>query len=204
MIRVVHPESRIQMLTFFHPVSRIQGSKRRPIPDPDPQHCIQQFLTTVRDIINSKPVLWIRIRIGSGFNGVPGSGSGSRRAKMTHKKDNKFNFLSAVCFLLRAEVFSCSLDISKFAIFDQKTIEKIFSCIFSSSIFGRQNPGSGSGFTLNAGFRIRIGSDPQLCPKLWDWRFVQKVEGAQERLVAAEPNFFLQFWLSKPRIRIGS
>jgi hypothetical protein len=34
MIRVVHPGSRILMLTFFHPGSRIQGSKRYPIPDP--------------------------------------------------------------------------------------------------------------------------------------------------------------------------
>ena len=31
--------SRIRMLTFSHPGSRIQGSKRHPIPDPDPQHC---------------------------------------------------------------------------------------------------------------------------------------------------------------------
>jgi hypothetical protein len=31
------------MLTFSHPGSRIQGSKRHPIPDPDPdpQHCTQ-------------------------------------------------------------------------------------------------------------------------------------------------------------------
>ncbi len=34
MIRVVHPGSRIWMLTFSHPGSRIQGSKRHPIPDP--------------------------------------------------------------------------------------------------------------------------------------------------------------------------
>jgi hypothetical protein len=39
MIRVVHPGSRIRMLSFSHPGSRIQGSKRHPIPDPDPQHC---------------------------------------------------------------------------------------------------------------------------------------------------------------------
>jgi hypothetical protein len=30
--------SRIRMLTFSHPGSRIQGSKRHPIPYPDPQH----------------------------------------------------------------------------------------------------------------------------------------------------------------------
>ncbi len=34
MIWVVHPGSRIRMLTFSHPGSRIQGSKRHPIPDP--------------------------------------------------------------------------------------------------------------------------------------------------------------------------
>jgi hypothetical protein len=34
MIWVVHPGSRFRMLTFFHPGSRIQGSKRHPIPDP--------------------------------------------------------------------------------------------------------------------------------------------------------------------------
>jgi hypothetical protein len=31
MIRVVHPRSRIRMLTFSHPGSRIQGSKRHRI-----------------------------------------------------------------------------------------------------------------------------------------------------------------------------
>jgi hypothetical protein len=43
------------------------------------------------------------------------SGSGSRRAKMSHKhrkkKVNKFHFLRAVCSLLRAKGFSCSLDV---------------------------------------------------------------------------------------------
>jgi hypothetical protein len=41
MIRVVHPGSRIRMLTFYP--SRIQGSKRHRIPDPDPQHCFSCF-----------------------------------------------------------------------------------------------------------------------------------------------------------------
>jgi hypothetical protein len=41
MIRVVHSESRIRMLTSSHPGSRIQASKRHPIPDPDPQHCME-------------------------------------------------------------------------------------------------------------------------------------------------------------------
>jgi hypothetical protein len=60
----------------------------------------------------SLPVLWIRIRIGSGFNGVPVSGS--RRAKMTHKnrkKKLKLFFLSAGCSLLWAEGIPCSLDV---------------------------------------------------------------------------------------------
>jgi hypothetical protein len=35
--------SRIRMLTFSHPGSRIQGSKRHPIPDPDPQHWYSSF-----------------------------------------------------------------------------------------------------------------------------------------------------------------
>jgi hypothetical protein len=34
MIRVVHPGSRIRMMTSTHPGSRIQGSKRHRIPDP--------------------------------------------------------------------------------------------------------------------------------------------------------------------------
>jgi hypothetical protein len=41
-----------------------------------------------------------------------GSGSGSRRANMTHKNRKKsriFMFLSTGCSLLRAEGFSCSL-----------------------------------------------------------------------------------------------
>ncbi len=54
MIRVVHPGSRIRMLTFSHPGSRIQGSKSHPITDPDPQHCLL-------------PVLRIWITIISGF-----------------------------------------------------------------------------------------------------------------------------------------
>jgi hypothetical protein len=38
MIRVVHPGSGSWL--FIHPVSRIQGSKRHRIPDPDPQPCL--------------------------------------------------------------------------------------------------------------------------------------------------------------------
>ncbi len=39
MIRVVHPGSRIRMLTSTHPGSRIQGPKRHQTRIPDPQHC---------------------------------------------------------------------------------------------------------------------------------------------------------------------
>ncbi len=59
-----------------------------------------------------QPGLRIRIRIGSGFNRV--SGSGSRRAKMTHKSRNfflKFMFWSVGWPLLRAEGFFCNLDV---------------------------------------------------------------------------------------------
>jgi hypothetical protein len=42
MILVVHPRSRIRILTFYP--SRIQGSKRHRIPDPDPQHCLPRMM----------------------------------------------------------------------------------------------------------------------------------------------------------------
>jgi hypothetical protein len=69
---------------------------------------------------NFLAVFWIWIRIGSVFNQV--SGSGSRRAKMTHKKRKKtsnFMISSAGCFLLRAEGFSCCSGV----LFEQKNIE---------------------------------------------------------------------------------
>ncbi len=98
---------------------------------------------------------------GSGFNQVSGSvsGSGSRREKWSTKMEKKvksFMFWSAGCSLVRAEGFNCRLDvlygglgISKLQFFI-KNIFTIFSCIFFSSIFGHQNPGSISGFTWNA------------------------------------------------------
>jgi hypothetical protein len=76
-------------------------------------------------------VLWIRIRIrnrtGSGFNGVPGSLFGSRRAKMTNKRRKslkKFIFCCVRCTHLRAEGFCCSLDISKMEFLIKKDILK--------------------------------------------------------------------------------
>ncbi len=67
-----------------------------------------------RIIVLRTAALWIRLQIGSGFNGVPGSGFGSRRSKMTHKNRRKsINFISSSvgCPLLMAEGFSCSLDV---------------------------------------------------------------------------------------------
>ncbi len=42
VIRDVNPGSRIKIRIFSHPGSRIQGSKRHRIPDPDQQHCFKQ------------------------------------------------------------------------------------------------------------------------------------------------------------------
>ncbi len=52
---------------------------------------------------SSKSMLWIRIRIGSGFIGVPGSVPASGFAII---------FWSAGCSLLMDDGFSCSLDVS--------------------------------------------------------------------------------------------
>ncbi len=78
-------------------------------------------------------MLWIRIRIASGFNGVlgPGSGFAIRIQEVKNdpeklKKVNIFMTLSVGCSFLRAEGFSCSLDvlygglsISKMRVFNQ-------------------------------------------------------------------------------------
>ncbi len=53
-----------------------------------------------------------RIRIGSGLNQVRGPGTGSRKAKMIHKNTKSLEFSCFHgCSLLRAECFSCSLDV---------------------------------------------------------------------------------------------
>ncbi len=60
--------SRIRRLTFYP--SRIQGSKRQRIPDPDPQHCrfpvcfacLALFVSTVRPGVANPE--WIRIQLG--------------------------------------------------------------------------------------------------------------------------------------------
>jgi hypothetical protein len=96
----------------------------------------------------------------SGFNGVPGSVSGSKRAKRPTKNLKKlinFIFWSAGCSLLRVEGFFCSLEvlyeglgISKLQ-FMIKNYKKKFSAVIFS-IFGHQNPGSvyRSAMTKNA------------------------------------------------------
>ncbi len=79
------------------------------------------------------------------------SGSGSRRAKMAHKlrkKSINYIYWSAGCSLLRAEGFSCSLDISKLQFF--KSVFIFFS-FWSSKPWTRIGSGYGSGFTWNAG-----------------------------------------------------
>jgi hypothetical protein len=43
MIRVVHPGSRIRMLTFSHPGSRGQKGTQSRTPDPDPQHWGKEY-----------------------------------------------------------------------------------------------------------------------------------------------------------------
>jgi hypothetical protein len=70
----------------------------------------QSFKKRLRDNLK-KSVL--RIWIGSGFNQVSGSGSIFRRAKIptkVRKKLRNIMFWCASCSLLRAEGFSCSLD----------------------------------------------------------------------------------------------
>ncbi len=70
-------------------------------------------------------MLWIRLRTGPGFNGVPESvvsGSGfaiqiRRREKITHKHRG-------------AKGFSCSFDIRNLQFLIRKRYKKIFACIF--------------------------------------------------------------------------
>ncbi len=83
-------------------------------------------------------------RCGSGFNGVPGSVSGSWFAiriqiqeGKNRKKLGNFMFWSAGCAVLRAEGFSCSLDvlyrglgISKLQFWMIKKRKNNFSCIW--------------------------------------------------------------------------
>jgi hypothetical protein len=90
------------------------------------------------------------------------SGSGYRRAKRPIKngKGKKFEFCSAGCSLLKAEGFSCSLDVlrenlgrSKLKFLNKKIINLFFICKFCS-ILCQQNPGSG------LRIRIETNADP--------------------------------------------
>jgi hypothetical protein len=72
-------------------------------------------------------------------------------------------FCSAVCSPLRAEGLSCSLDvfcgglgIRKLQFLIQKNRYHIFSAVNLFKIFGNQNPGSGSVFSLKAGSGSRL------------------------------------------------
>ncbi len=113
--------------------------------------------TLLRYLTMTWPVLWIR------------TGCGSRREKKLPTKMEKIMLLRRPLWRPRDK---------KIQIFLNKKRKKLcFSCIFS--IFGHQNPGSGSrsGFTWNAGsfFRIRIpdsmNPDPQhwMCPSVNIW-----------------------------------
>ncbi len=65
-------------------------------------------------------LLWIRIRIGSG----------SKRAKMTHKNINKFHFFNGQrCSLLRAEGFSCDLSVLEDGLWINKLHFLIKKCL---------------------------------------------------------------------------
>jgi hypothetical protein len=132
MIRVVHPGAQIRMLTFSHPGSRIQGSKRHPIPDPGSGSATLErtpLIFLFLDIGKTKKNFWKFvcraltsvsdpdpdwIQIGSGFNQVRGSvspypypdsesGSGSRRAKMTHKSRKIKKFHVLKCWMFSFE-----------------------------------------------------------------------------------------------------
>jgi hypothetical protein len=62
------------------------------------------------------------------------TGSGCRRAKMTHKNKTKlinFIFISAGCSLLRAEGFSCSLEV----LYGDLGISKLQRKKFSAVLF---------------------------------------------------------------------
>jgi hypothetical protein len=88
--------------------------------DPDPQPC-QVPLSAKQGFLSLQPewflpVLWIRFRIWISIDPdlfwSAGSGSGSRRAKKTHKKKmKKFYVLNCWMFSLRAEGISSSLGV---------------------------------------------------------------------------------------------
>ena len=117
------------------------------------------------------------------MNTVPGyqrcrSGSGSRRAKMTHKnREKKVSKFHAGFFLLRAEWLSCltwtsiwsCIGNKYIATFDQTNIN-FFSCIF-----GHQNSGSGSATLPGKTHKriIKTGKSAWICISLAPWNRIQ-------------------------------
>jgi hypothetical protein len=65
---------------------------------------------------------------------------GGRKWPTEMEKVHKFFFWSDRCSLLRAEGFSCSLDIREFKFFDHKTILKNFSALFFFFSFWSSKP----------------------------------------------------------------
>jgi hypothetical protein len=94
---------------------------------------------------------WIRIQIGSGFNGVPGS---RIQEGKNGPQVNKFQLLKCWMFSFDGlKASPCSLDvlyggpgISKWQFLTKKR-KKISAVFFYTYIFGHQKPGSVSGFT---------------------------------------------------------
>ncbi len=117
------------------------------------------------------------MRIGSGFNGV--SGSGSRRAKMTHKNRRmsiNFIFWSAGCSLLRAEGWG--LGISKLQFLIKK---KIFFQLYFYFNFWSSKPCLRNR-VIN---RIRI-------------RYVSEFTGNNTALYMSKRSKLVAFWYRDP------
>ncbi len=99
-------------------------------------------------------------------------GSGSRRAIMTHKSRN------AGCFLLRAEVFFCNLDV----LYGGLGIGtfKFFFQLYLFLIFGHKKPGSKLIFSVKCWIRIRIKwiriRNPEQRPLACKWKNIWNIE----------------------------
>ncbi len=63
MIHDVHPGSRIRFFIFTHSWSRIQGSKRHRIPDPDPQHYPQESRIRIQNTEVKVLVSWLIVYV---------------------------------------------------------------------------------------------------------------------------------------------
>ncbi len=120
MIRVVHPGSRIRMLTFSHPGSRIKGSKstQSRIPDPDPQHCI---VVAIVFRIRIQFGLWIRI-------------IEPERPRWSAKRERK-NLLFEDLAILSGELKASPEDWQVFHEGLNKTVKKIWKKILPCKFF---------------------------------------------------------------------